>query len=179
MTWPLAILLLIIFICLSVLIFLQFPNFSNYIEIYFLVVILILFIILIFTIDFSNPISYTITFKQTTTAQTVTLNVPHNEDTSYSNLMTATFAGLYNTTKINADPAAPANIQTFNYDTLNVGETVTLLDGKLVLKKLANWQMELDIVPNAGGNSDPINGYFNLSLLCNSSQDIEGKFEEV
>lgn len=179
MGWPLAILLLIIFICFSVILFLQFPNFTQYIEIYFLVVILILFIILIFAIDFNNPISYTINFTRATTKQTKILDVPYNEDSTYSNLMSATFAGTYSdaTTPVNADPAGPETNKVFNYDTLET--QISMLNGKILIEKLPNNQIKLIIDPQAGADDKPINGFFNLSLLCTSSQDIDGSFSEV
>lgn len=180
MDWPLAILLLIIFICFSVVLFLQFSSFTQYIEVYFLVVILILFVILIFAIDFNNPISYTINFTSAVTEQTKILNVPYNEDTTYSNLMSATFAGTYSTATVpvNADPAGPATNKVFNYDTLEDTQ-ISMLGGKILIDKLPNRQIKLTIRPGAGGDATPINGFFNLSLLCTSSQDIDGSFSEV
>jgi hypothetical protein len=176
MGWPLAILLLIIFICFSVILFLQFPNFTQYIEIYFLVVILILFIILIFAIDFNNPISYTINFTRAVTEQTKILDVPYNEDSTYSNLMSATFTGTYSTatTPVNGDAAGPETTKVFNYDTLET--QISMLGGKILIDKLPNNQIKLTIRP---GTDEPINGFFNLSLLCTSSQDIDGSFSEV
>lgn len=179
MGWPLAILLLIIFICFSVILFLQFPSFTQYIEVYFLVVILILFVILIFAIDFNNPISYTINFTSAVTEQTKILDVPYNQDTTYSNLMSATFAGTYNTltTPVNVDPAGPETNQVFNYDLLDT--QISMLNGKILIDKLPNRQIKLTIRPGAGVDATPINGFFNLSLLCTSSQDIDGSFSEV
>ena len=179
MGWPLAILLLIIFICFSVILFLQFPSFTQYIEVYFLVVILILFVILIFAIDFNNPISYTINFTSAVTEQTKILDVPYNEDTTYSNLMSATFAGTYSTgtTPVNGDAGGPETNKVFNYDTL--ATQVSMLGGKILIDKLPNRQIKLTIRPGAGPDATPINGFFNLSLLCTSSQDIDGSFSEV
>lgn len=177
MSWGLFILLLIIFIALSVLVFFQFSHYEGFFEIYFLVVIIALFVILLFTVNFNNPVSITYTFKNRTTDTSFVLSVPYNEDTSYSNIMSVTFAGLWNSTepKINTTPASDARV--FNYDLLAVNESVSLLDGKLVLTKLANWQLNVDVKPTVGTDA-PINGYMNISLLCNSSQDINGSFEE-
>lgn len=179
MDWPLAILLLIIFICFSVILFLQFPNFTQYIEVYFLVVILILFVILIFAIDFNNPISYTINFTKAVTEQTKILDVPYNQDTAYSNLMAATFAGNYSTgtTPVNQDPEGTETNKVFNYDDLTT--QISMLGGKILIDKLPNRQIKLTIRPGAGSDATPINGFFNLSLLCTSSQDIDGSFNEV
>jgi len=177
MTWGLFTLLLILFICFSVLVYINFKDSNGFFETYFLIVIITLFVILLFTIDFSIANSITYTFKNRTTATSFVLDVPYNDDTSYSNIMSVSFAGTWNipTTPVNNSPSNDSKI--FNYDSITA--PVSLLDGKIVLTKLPNWQLRVDVDPNVGGNVAPINGYFNLTLLCNSSQDINGKFQEV
>jgi hypothetical protein len=172
MTWGLAILLVILFICLSVLFFLLMPNSMEYIETYFIIVIIILFIILIFAIDFDNPITTTVYCAKTETNKTLVYDVPYNDDTGYSNLMTLTFAGVYNG-KSPVNDTNYLDTTTFNYDTFT---DASILGGAIKVTKLPNYQIQLDITP---GTSGPIDGFITMSLLCTGSQNINGKFQQV
>lgn len=175
MDWGLFVLILIIFICFTVLLYLQMPNFGYFVENYFIIVIIILFIILIFTIELNNPITTTIYINTSNTQSPLVYQVPYNSDSDYSNLMSASFAGTYSagTDPVNTTPASDTLI--FNYDTFT---TTTLLGGKIALAKLPNYQISVTIDPNAGTDYK-MDGFLTLSLLCTSSQSISGGFKQV
>lgn len=175
MSWGLLILLIVIFICFSLLLFIQIPDFGFFIETYFIIILIVLFLILIFTIDFDNPITTTVYINKTAESvkNTLLYDVPYNADDGYSNLMEASFSGLWNTDSVNTDPAS--NKVLFNYDTFNTAE---LLGGKILITKLPDYQLQVEIDP-AVGTAHFINGYLNLYLLCTGSQSITNKFELV
>lgn len=175
MTWGLAILLIVIFICFTALIFIQFKTTPFFVEAYFIVVVIVLFVILLFTINFDNPISTTVYIRTAKKQNPLIYEVPYNADSGYSNLMSASFAGNYNglTTPVNGAPADDTVV--FNYDDFT---TATLLDGKIILTKLSNWRIQVDIDPTVGGD-DTVNGFLTLNLLCTGSQNINNKFNLV
>ncbi len=175
MTWGLAILLIVIFIALTALIFIQFDTTPFFVETYFIVVIIVLFIILLFTIDFDNPISTTVYIRTSKDQSPLIYEVPYNADTGYSNLMSASFAGNYSngTTPVNETPAD--NTVIFNYDTFT---TASLLGGKIILTKLSGYRLQIDIEPNVDIFHE-IDGFLTLNLLCTGSQSINNKFNLV
>ena len=177
MSWGLAVLLIILFICFSVLLFLVIPEFINFAEIYFIIVIIALFIILIFAIDFDNPITTTLYISKNLSSQrSYIYSVPYQDDEQYSNLMTLTFNGVYTTQEPN-NITSYTDTVTFNYDTFT-DAVITSLGNKIKVTKLPNYQIQLDIDPNAGGVAT-LDGYLTMSLLCTGSQSINGKFSQV
>lgn len=178
MSWGLAILLIVLFICFTALVFLQFPATPYLVETYFIVVVLVLFIILLFTVDFDNPVSTTIYIRTANAQNPLVYEVPYNSDDSYSNLISASFAGNWDaaTTPVNNTPAADTVI--FNYDSLAVNDTVSLLSGKIIITKLADWQLSVTVDPTVSTASN-INGFLTLNLLCTGSQSINNKFKLI
>ena len=174
MSWGLFILILVIFIALTLLIFIQFNTTPYFAETYFIVVILVLFIILLFTIDFDNPVSTTLYINTEKTQSPIIYTVPYNSDSEYSNLMSASFAGNWSagTTPINTTPASDAII--FNYDTFTTAE---LLGGKIVIGKVADNQISITIDPTLN-TAHKLDGFLTLNLLCTGSQSINSKFEQ-
>jgi hypothetical protein len=175
MTWGLFILLLVIFIALTVLIFIQFNTTPYFAESYFLVVVLVLFVILIFTIDFDNPLSTTLYIDTEKKQLPIIYQVPYNADSAYTNLFSASFAGTWSgaTTPVNTTPASDTVI--FDYDTFT---EATLLDGKIKITKVADWQLSIEIDPTLN-TSHKIDGFLTLNLLCTGSQSINGKFNQI
>jgi hypothetical protein len=175
MTWGLAILLIVIFIALTALVFIQFDTTPFFVETYFIIVIIALFVILLFTIDFDNPISTTVYIRTAKDQSPLIYDVPYNADTGYSNLMSAAFAGNYSgaTTPVNTTPASDTVV--FNYDTFT---TASLLGGKILLTKLPGYQLQVDIKPTEGADHE-IDGFLTLNLLCTGSQSINNKFNLV
>ena len=177
MSWGLLILLIVIFVCFTLLLFIQIPDFGFFIETYFIIILIVLFLILIFTIDFDNPITTTVYINKTAESAKNTLiyDVPYNADDGYSNLMEASFSGLWSgpDDSVNGTPAFDKVI--FNYDTFT---TTGILGGKITFTKLPNYQLQVDIDP-AVGDAHFINGYLTMFLLCTGSQSINNKFELV
>jgi hypothetical protein len=172
MSWGLVVLLIFVFICLSALVFLNFSYTASFVEFYFIAVVVVLFIILLFTINFDNPVSTSIYLETLNTQGPFIYDVPYNADTTYNNLMSAAFAGTWGANP-NTNPAGDTVI--FDYDTLT---TATLLDGKIIITKLPNYQLQVDIDPDAGvGGNVLINGFLTLNLLCTGSQSINNKFK--
>ena len=178
MTWGLFVLLLIIFICVSVLLFLTLKDFEYFYEAYFIIVVIALFIILIFAIDFNNPITTTIYIQNKTQPSTIIYSVPYNDDGNYANLMTMTYSGVWSGSgmdPVNQD--AFKDTVTFNYDTFT-DATIASMNGKIKVAKLSNYRIQVDIDPTVGSAST-LNGCLTLSLLCTGSQSINGKFEQL
>jgi len=176
MSWGLFVLLLIIFICVSVLLFLTLQGFELFYEVYFIIVIVGLFIILIFAIDFNNPITTTIYIQNKTQPSTLIYSVPYNDDGNYANIMTMTYSGVW-TGNDPVNSAGYTDTVTFNYDTFT-DATIASMGGKIKVTKLSNYRIQVDIDPTVGGAST-LNGFLTLSLLCTGSQAINGKFEQI
>jgi hypothetical protein len=176
MSWGLFILILVIFIAFTFLVFIQFNTTPYFAETYFIVVILALFIILLFTIDFDNPVSTTLYINTEKDQSPIIYTVPYNSDSEYSNLMSASFAGTYSsaTDPTNSDPAS--NTVVFNYNTIE--SAVNLLNGKIVIEKVAGNQLSITIKPTEG-TAHKMDGFLTLNLLCTGSQSINGKFEQI
>lgn len=168
MSWGLFVLILVLFIAFSVLLYLQIDNFSYFMESYFIIVIVVIFIILIFTLDFDNPITQTVYIQGPTVNKSLTFQVPYNADTGYSNLINATFSGVWAGHTPTNDQV---NTVTFNYDTFT---TTTLLGGVITFTKLPNYQMQVDI-----NSSETTDGFLTMTLLCTGSQDIESSFKQL
>lgn len=175
MDWGLFVLIVILFICFTVLLYLQIPNFDYFIENYFLIVLIILFIILIFTIDFNNPITTTVYIRTAKNQSPLVYSVPYNGDTNFSNLISASFVGTYSidTTPVNNTPANDTKV--FNFDLF---DTVTLLGGKITITKdvTTPYQLQVAIDPNS---EIPIDGFLTMSLVCTGSQSISGSFQQI
>ena len=173
MTWGLAILLIVIFICFTALVFIQFRATPYFIEGYFIFVIIAIFIILLFTINFDNPVSTTVYIHTAKVQSPLIYDVPYNADSGYSNLMSASFAGNYSvaTTPVNQTPASDTVI--FNYDEFT---STTLLGGKITLTRLSGRRLQVDIDPTVGGD-DTVDGFLTLNLLCTGSQTIHSQFK--
>ncbi len=178
MSWGLFVLLLIIFICVSVLLFLTLQGFEMFYEVYFIIVIIGLFIILIFAIDFNNPITTTIYIQNKTQPSTLIYSVPYNDDGNYANLMTMTYSGVWTPTMDPVNTDSYKDTVTFNYDTLATDASIASMGGKIKATKLSNYRIQIDIDPTVGGAST-LNGFLTLSLLCTGSQAINGKFEQI
>jgi hypothetical protein len=176
MSWGLIVLLVILFICFSVLLFLTIPEFGTFFEVYFIIVIIALFIILIFAIDFDNPITTTIRIANTFTGvKTLTYSVPYQDDTGIPNLMTMTYSGVTNNNPVNG--ASYSDTVTFNYDEITAPVQITTLGAKVQVTKLPNYQLQVVINPTVTDPSHRLNGYLTLSLLCTGDQTIDGKFD--
>ena len=180
MSWGLFILILIIFVAFTALLFLQIPNFgANYAEVYFIVLVIILFIILLFAIDFSNPISATITIQNTAKKQNpIIYDIPYNADASYSNIFSASFAGTWSTDTDPTNKDASKDIVIFNYDTLTAPVQVLGTTNKIVITKLPNYQIQIDIDPTVD-TAHNIDGFLTISLLCTSAQSINSRIDLV
>lgn len=177
MTWGLFVLLLIIFICVSVLLFLTLKDFEYFYEGYFILVVIALFIILIFAIDFDNPITTTVYIQNKTQPSTLIYSVPYNDDGNYANLMTMTYSGVWAPTMDPVNSESYKDTVTFNYDTFT-DATIASMGGKIKVTKLSNYRIQVDIDPTVGGAST-LNGFLTLNLLCTGSQGINGKFEQL
>jgi hypothetical protein len=180
MSWGLIVLLVILFICFSVLLFLTIPEFETFFEVYFIIVIIGLFIILIFAIDFDNPITATVRIANTFTGvKTLTYSVPYQDDTGIPNLMTVSFNGVINGASING--TSYTDTVTFNYDEITGDVQIISLGAKVKISKLPNYQLQVVIDPTESGAqpSDRLNGYLTLSLLCTGDQNINGKFDLI
>jgi hypothetical protein len=179
MSWGLVLLLIIVFICLTALIFLNISSSSGFVEVYFIVAIVILFIILLFTIDFDNPVSTSIYIRTANVQNSLIYEVPYNADAAYSNLISVAFAGTYGANP-NTTPASDTVI--FNYD--DIGSTPVYLlptgagPGKITITKLPNWQLQVDIDPTVTP-ADTVNGFLTMNLLCTGSQSINNKFKLI
>ena len=173
MSWGLFVLILVLFIAFSVLLYLQIDNFSYFMESYFIIVIVVIFIILIFTLDFDNPITQTVYIQGPTVNKSLTFQVPYNADTGYSNLINATFSGVW---KNNTPTNNQVNTVTFNYGAVADNASLGYLLGSDVITftKLPNYQMRVDI--NAANDID---GFLTMTLLCTGSQDIESSFKQL
>jgi hypothetical protein len=175
MTWGLGILLLIVFISFSVVLFLVYPELSKYFELYFIGVIIILFIILIFAIDFDNPISTTIYLERLAADRTLTFEVPYNDNTQFSNLMSVSFTGVYSPDNSPVNSTAYTNNVVFNYDEIDENGA-TILNGQIKVTRLPDYELKLEIIPSEGVVLD---GFLTMSLLCTGSQNINGKFKRL
>ena len=178
MSWGLVVLLVILFICFSVLLFLTIPEFGTFFEIYFIIVIIALFIILIFAIDFDNPITTTVRIASTFTGvKTLTYSVPYQDDTGIPNLMTMTYSGVLNSAPING--LSYSDTVTFNYDEITVPVEIITLGARVKVTKLPNYQLQLVIDPTESGSQPThrLNGYLTLALLCTGDQTSHGKFD--
>lgn len=177
MSWGLFVLLIIVFICVSALLFLTLQGAEYFYEIYFIFVIIGLFIILIFAIDFNNPITTTIYIQNKTQPSTLIYYVPYNDDTNYANIMTMTYSGVWTPTMDPVNQDGYKDTVTFNYDTFT-DATIASMGGKIKVTKLSGYRIQVDIDPSVGGAST-LNGFLTLNLLCTGSQSINGKFEQI
>jgi hypothetical protein len=177
MSWGLFVLLLIIFICVSVLLFLTLKDFEYFYEAYFIIVVIALFIILIFAIDFNNPITTTVYIQNKTQPSTIIYSVPYNDDGNYANIMTMTYNGVWSPTMDPVNQDSYKDTVTFNYDTFT-DATIVSMSGKIKATKLSNYRIQVDVDPTVGGAST-LNGFLTLNLLCTGSQSINGKFEQL
>ncbi len=177
MSWGLFVLILVLFIAFSVLLYLQIDNFSYFMESYFIIVIVVIFIILIFTLDFDNPITQTVYIQGPVVTKSLTFQVPYNADTGYSNLISATFSGVW---KDNTPTNNQLNTVTFNYGAVADNGQLGYLLGTdfagaaIKFTKLPNYQMQVDII-----SDKEIDGFLTMTLLCTGSQDIESSFKQL
>jgi hypothetical protein len=184
MNWAEFALIAIIVVALIVLAYLNFNNFSHFMENYFIIILVIIFVILIITLSFNNSIEISTYIKVKTPPAALIYNVPTQNDSQISNLMSFNFTGVYDNQQV-AINANNSGLYTFNYDTL--AETATPITNFKIptvggteifsISKMANGQLKLEINNVLDGKY--LDGYVSFGLLAQGNQSIDGGFDRV
>jgi len=191
MTWGLFVLILVLVIALIILCYLNFTNFSYFMENYFIFILLIVFIILLFVIDFNNQIQIS-TYVKVRNVFTTPLQyqVPYHSDTDISNIVNVAFTGTCEALGVNAQSRSVTNTQIdFNINDLAIGDTVFLYannDSSSPTNKLFDITKTGEYVLTITNTADSVDtsgklldGYLTLTLLCTGSQTIESSFKRL
>jgi len=182
MNWAEFGLILFIVVALIVLAYLNFHNFSHFMENYFIIIIIIIFVILIITVSFNNSIQITTYVKVKTPPTPIIYNLPYQDDSQISNLFTFNFSGTYDGSQVTV-PAGYTGNYIFNYDHLTENTPVdvpnfsTGVDTIFVVTRLPNHQLKLEIKDVLADKY--LDGYISFALLAMGNQSINGGFDRV
>jgi hypothetical protein len=151
-------------------------------ENYFIIILVIIFVILIITLSFNNSIEISTYIKVKTPPAALIYNVPTQNDSQISNLMSFNFTGVYDNQQVEIN-TNNSGLYTFNYDTLT--ETATPITNFKIpggteifsISKLANGQLKLEIRDVLAGKY--LDGYVSFGLLAQGNQSIDGGFDRV
>jgi hypothetical protein len=186
MNWAEFGLILFIAVALIVLAYLNFHNFSHFMENYFIILIIIIFVILIITVSFNNSIQITTYIKVKTPPSPIIYNIPTQDDSQISNLFTFNFSGTYDGSQVTV-PAGYTGNYIFNYDTLTENTPVDVpnfavanlpfADTIFTVTRLANNQLKLEIKDVLADKY--LDGYISFALLAQGNQSINGGFERT
>ena len=189
MTWGEFVLILIIAFAVILLCYLNFENFSYFMENYFIFILLIVFIVLLFVVDFNNAVQIT-TYVKVTNVFTTPLEyqVPYHSDTDISDIVNVSFIGTCEALGATQAQRSVTNTQiNINMKTLAVGVDVPIHanndSGSIVLfnvQKLGDHTLK---VTNTDASVDTsgklLDGYITLSLLCTGNQNIDSSFKRL
>lgn len=177
MTWGLFVLILVIVFAVIALCYLNFSDFSYFMENYFIFILLIIFIILLFVIDFNNQVQITTYFQNVNTEKTLIYQVPYHSDTDITNIVNVAFTGLLT----GEGTISVTNTQVnFDIDAMNVGDEQLLYANNdnttliFTITKTAEYQLTV-----TNNTAYYLDGYLTLTLLCTGSQSIESSFKRL
>lgn len=191
MDWPLFALILIIVFAVIILCYLNFDNFSYFMENYFIFLLLIVFIILLFVVDFNNQIQITTYVKVKNVFGTpLVYQTPYHSDTDITDTINVSFTGSCQAMGIDAQTQSVTNTQVnFDMNALAIGDTVSLYANNEITnpaKKLFDITKTathtLSVINTSGsvdGGGQLLDGYLTLTLLCTGSQSIESSFKRL
>lgn len=191
MTWASFALILFIVLAFFILCYLNFANFSYFIENYFIFILLAVFIVLLFVVDFNNQVQITTYVKVTDVFATpLQYQVPYHSDTDITDIVNVSFTGTCEA--LGATPSEKSVTNTvinFNMKSMAIGENVTLTSNNNIggggislftITKTAEHSLE---VVNTSASVDisgkKLDGYLSLTLLCTGSQNIESGFKRL
>ena len=196
MTWGGFVLILIIAFAVILLCYLNFHNFSYFMENYFIFILLIVFIVLLFVVDFNNAVQITTYIKVTSVFNTpLEYQVPYHSDTDISDIVNISFIGTCEAlTGTEPEDKSVTNTQVnINMKTLAV-DPVTAngvpiyanndTTGTILFRvnKLSDHTLRVtntDASVGGSGGGDLLDGYITLSLLCTGNQNIDSSFKRL
>lgn len=189
MTWGEFALILIIAFAVILLCYLNFTNFSYFMENYFIFILLIVFIILLFVVDFNNTVQITTYVKVTNVFNTpLEYQVPYHNDNDISDIVNVAFTGTCEALGANQEDRSVSNTQVnINMKTLAEGVDVPIYanndTGSIILfnvRKIGEHSLR---VTNTAASVDTsgklLDGYLTLSLLCTGNQSISSGFKRL
>lgn len=189
MTWGEFALILIIVFAVILLCYLNFTNFSYFMENYFIFILLIVFIVLLFVVDFNNTVQITTYVKVTNVFNTpLEYQVPYHNDTDISDIVNITFTGTCEALGATSEDRSVTNTQVnINMKTLAEGVDVPIYanndtTGTILfnVRKIAEHSLR---VTNTAASVDTsgklLDGYLTLSLLCTGNQSINSGFKRL
>jgi hypothetical protein len=189
MTWGGFVLILIIAFAVILLCYLNFHNFSYFMENYFIFILLAVFIVLLFVVDFNNAVQIT-TYVKVTNVFTTPLEyqVPYHSDTDISDIVNISFIGTCETLGATQADRSVTNTQVnINMKTLAEGVDVPIYanndsTGTILfnVRKIGEHSLR---VTNTAASVDTsgklLDGYLTLSLLCTGNQNIDSSFKRL
>jgi hypothetical protein len=189
MTWGEFVLILIIAFAVILLCYLNFENFSYFMENYFIFILLIIFIVLLFVVDFNNAVQIT-TYVKVTNVFTTPLEyqVPYHSDTDISDIVNISFIGTCEALGSTQAQRSVTNTQVnINMKTLAVGTPVPIYanndTGSIILFNVEKTGDHALKVTNTTASVDTsgklLDGYITLSLLCTGNQNIDSSFKRL
>ena len=180
MTWGLFVLICVFVIAFIILCYLNFDNFSYFMETYFIFILLIAFIIILFVIDFNNQIQIT-TYVNVTKefSSPLSYQTAFHSDNDITDIINVSFVGLYGITGGTATETATNTSVNFNMDTLAAPVTLYANNGGVTPLFIITKTGPNNLTVNTAPNNIPIDGYITLTLLCTGNQSIESSFQRT
>jgi hypothetical protein len=180
MTWGLFVLICVFVIAFIILCYLNFQNFSYFMETYFIFILLIAFIVILFVVDFNNQIQIT-TYVNVSKEFTSPLayQTAFHSDNDITDIINASFVGLYGITGGSATQTATNTSINFDMDTLSAPVTLYANNDGVTPLFIITKTGSNTLTVNTAGNNIPINGYVTLTLLCTGNQSIESSFKRT
>jgi len=190
MTWGEFVLILIIIFAAILLCYLNFSNFSYFMENYFIFILLIVFIVLLFVVDFNNTVQITTYVKVTNVFNTpLEYQVPYHNDTDISDIVNITFTGTCEALGVTQEDRSVTNTQVnINMKTLAEGVDIPVYANNITtagtilfnVRKIGEHSLR---VTNTAASVDTsgklLDGYLTLSLLCTGNQSINSGFKRL
>jgi len=190
MTWGEFVLILIIIFAVILLCYLNFSNFSYFMENYFIFILLVVFIVLLFVIDFNNTVQITTYVKVTNVFNTpLEYQVPYHNDTDISDIVNITFTGTCEALGVTQATRSVTNTQVnINMKTLAENVDVPIYANNITtagtilfnVRKIGEHSLR---VTNTAASVDTsgklLDGYLTLSLLCTGNQSINSGFKRL
>jgi hypothetical protein len=190
MTWGEFVLILIIIFAVILLCYLNFSNFSYFMENYFIFILLIVFIILLFVVDFNNTVQITTYVKVTNVFNApLEYQVPYHNDTDISDIVNITFTGTCEALGATQEDRSVTNTQVnINMKTLAEGVDIPVYANNITtagtilfnVRKIGEHSLRVtNTAASVDTNGKLLDGYLALSLLCTGNQSINSGFKRL
>lgn len=191
MTWASFALILFIVLAFFILCYLNFTNFSYFIENYFIFILLVVFIVLLFVVDFNNQVQITTYVKVTDVFATpLQYQVPYHSDTDITDVVNVSFTGTCEALGATREDRSVTNtVINFDIKSMAIGDSVTLTSNNdiggtgialFTITKTAEYVLTVvNTAASVDTTGKKLDGYLSLTLLCTGSQNIESGFKRL